>query len=464
MGSIYQKAMLNIAVDSAQDTLEGFLKPRNLLTIRSCEHPSLFGPGGPRKVICPSIPNPSNSVEKGILSKRGWILQERALSKRVLHWTSYEVAWECNAFSATERQPDFSQWRGAYWEQIRNAAHGYGNQSGDQAAKDSLGATSMLDPKLRMVKYTQWYYMIEEYTQRALTRGADKLPAISGLAKAFQQSMEPQPEYISGLWVPNLIADLIWTIRPPLQRRVAPLKFQPPLGHHDRLKGLPEYRAPSFSWASVDGAVDFEDSHLNPQLAPELDAQVLDYANQSVFVNASTGSSRSYVRLRGLGILFNQLPPRVKKVATLEASLKVSGRGCAFRVDHDGDAHDWDLLAPKLILLCLRARYDRASEEQVMRWIELSSLAGRNACKDSEISHQHGFRSLYRRAMNSTKSAMGKLAGSSELDPWDVLGTQFSLMLLPTGMEGQFYRVGIYEERRFLPGLSRWKEMTVTVV
>ncbi|CAN9252960.1 unnamed protein product [Alternaria alternata] len=64
----------------------------------------------------------------------------------------------------------------------------------------------------------------------------DKLVALGGLAKRFAQSDD---EYVAGIWSKTLIEDLTWLTRT-LSR-----------------KPKPSWRAPSWSWASVDGAVGF---------------------------------------------------------------------------------------------------------------------------------------------------------------------------------------------------------------
>jgi len=53
-------------------------------------------------------------------------------------------------------------------------------------------------------------------------------------------------EYLAGLWRSNLLEDLLWSSAPDLKD---PLKVAP----------LLDYRAPSWSWASVDSQIRFED-------------------------------------------------------------------------------------------------------------------------------------------------------------------------------------------------------------
>ena len=37
------------------------------------------------------------AVEDGVLNKRGWVLQERALSRRTIHFTGLQIFWECGS-------------------------------------------------------------------------------------------------------------------------------------------------------------------------------------------------------------------------------------------------------------------------------------------------------------------------------------------------------------------------------
>src|SRR5436190_15796782 len=97
MDQIYANAWLNISVSDSTNPDRGFLKARNLLEIRSCRHPSLFGDAtdAAMKVLCPNIPRHNRLQNRDVLNFRGWILQERVLSRRTLHFGLHEMYWEC---------------------------------------------------------------------------------------------------------------------------------------------------------------------------------------------------------------------------------------------------------------------------------------------------------------------------------------------------------------------------------
>jgi hypothetical protein len=90
-----------------------------------------------------------------------------------------------------------------------------------------------------------------------LTYSSDKLVALSGIAKAVQQINKDQ--YLAGMWRRGLESTLCWRIGAP--------------GVDDpfELDRPHEERAPSWSWASVDGEIHVlspgpNDEHLNEEL------------------------------------------------------------------------------------------------------------------------------------------------------------------------------------------------------
>lgn len=86
----------------------------------------------------------------------------------------------------------------------------------------------------------QWCMVIQMYSSAALTRESDKLVAISGLARAFQQAYGD--EYIAGLWRHQLPPQLVWAC----EIKHASLRPR---------KRTAKYVAPSWSWASVNAEV-----------------------------------------------------------------------------------------------------------------------------------------------------------------------------------------------------------------
>jgi len=103
MEQVFSAAYCTIGASSARSSAEGFLAPR---TPRPCVRlrvraPTHTGTGETQRdrqlYICPAIDNFSQDVENSHLSRRGWVLQERALSRRSIFYTSTQVYWECGA-------------------------------------------------------------------------------------------------------------------------------------------------------------------------------------------------------------------------------------------------------------------------------------------------------------------------------------------------------------------------------
>jgi hypothetical protein len=45
--------------------------------------------------LCDAIDDFSGDVEQGELNKRGWVFQERALSRRTIYFAEKQTYWEC---------------------------------------------------------------------------------------------------------------------------------------------------------------------------------------------------------------------------------------------------------------------------------------------------------------------------------------------------------------------------------
>jgi len=84
-----------------------------------------------------------------------------------------------------------------------------------------------------------WLQIIEDYTKRNLAFESDKLPALQGLAQYVIDLTRDQ--YIFGLWESSIELGLLW--------RTAPYEST------GERRGRVADRAPSWSWASVDGRV-----------------------------------------------------------------------------------------------------------------------------------------------------------------------------------------------------------------
>ncbi|KAI8934174.1 hypothetical protein NX059_008924 [Plenodomus lindquistii] len=100
-----------------------------------------------------------------------------------------------------------------------------------------------------------WQRVVEQYSTRDLTVANDKLPALSGIASKIKNATHS--DYLAGLWKGNLAQDMLW---------------------HTSKSGtngfaLDTWRAPSWSWASLDAAVaytTFDDAEID-MFSPMID-------------------------------------------------------------------------------------------------------------------------------------------------------------------------------------------------
>ncbi|KAK4984009.1 hypothetical protein LTR50_006880 [Elasticomyces elasticus] len=169
------------------------------------------------------------------LSDRGWTLQERLLSPRTIHYGRAEMYWECQCCVFAED--------GAMLRRTFTAAA-------------CLWASEPREPG----KARQWHWtrLVEEFSKRKLTKNFDKLPALSGLANLI--AANTGDTYLAGLWKSSLMTELYWSVK----------AFEPhhhcedpehdasmPAAHKSAVKYPSQYRAPSWSWASIDAEIDY---------------------------------------------------------------------------------------------------------------------------------------------------------------------------------------------------------------
>jgi hypothetical protein len=142
---------------------------------------------------------------------RAWTFQEWVLSPRVLHIQQI-TQWECLEGRSDEIQRRFPE------ERIPEL-------------EDTVPSSpSLLD------KDWSWSNIVEEFTRRKIGKDEDRLPALAGLAKKYRDATGY--EYLAGVWRQELPAALLWEKK-----------------GWNYLKSPAGYRAPSWSWASLEGAI-----------------------------------------------------------------------------------------------------------------------------------------------------------------------------------------------------------------
>ena len=212
------------------------------------------------------------------LHSRGWVCQERWLAPRQISFHSNQVFWECTKLKACEIFPS--------WEAS-------GDHGGNLLTRRPTAAQAYTNPvswhaeaanQSDSVNFS-WRAIVGHYTTCTLTEEQDKLIAIQGLANVYKLCEDD--DYLAGLWRKYLPSGLVWTTRNGIQAN-GEATYRPST-----------YRAPSWSWASVEGIIEiFPEARPRENRWVEL-CEVLQ-AKTTPLGEETTGQvSDGYIRLRG---------------------------------------------------------------------------------------------------------------------------------------------------------------------
>jgi hypothetical protein len=213
MAKIYSMAYITILASSAADAADGFLQRRPPDETPSIQIPfrvslNQFGSATARINGYPL----ASERRDNPLGRRAWALQEQMMANRLLLYTPSTLEWRCAAGT-------------------RKLGQALDIDSEMPKLISQLGGS-------REEVVEQWCMIIEDYSQRAMAIQSDKLPAIAALAEKFAPVLG---EYYAGIWKHSFVRQLMW-------RRLGQLE----LGRRNDT-----YRAPSWSWASLDNGVSF---------------------------------------------------------------------------------------------------------------------------------------------------------------------------------------------------------------
>lgn len=148
------------------------------------------------------------------LDSRGWTLQEQILPARFLEFGPTQVSYRNKEYIRYE------------CGRVLDIQH------------------TQIPRRDIFLKPGSWFRLVECYTKRSLTVSEDKLPALSGLAHEYQRTSGDR--YLAGIWSRELWKGLFW------RRDVDCL----------RSSGPEIYRAPSWSWAAVNGSIIYLDKEI----------------------------------------------------------------------------------------------------------------------------------------------------------------------------------------------------------
>ena len=173
----------------------------------------------------------SDNIDNAPLSKRGWVFQERFLARRVLHFGQHQMGWECSELTALEMFPyglpqSLLHTTKAFTNHQLEKLKGTPHNSGEKLFVDL------------------WQGLVSGYTECELTEGSDKVFAFMGIAEIMSSYTGAQ--HSASMLQATLVFDLAWW-RSSQDRADFPIS-------------MTRSRAPSWSWASVDGEINFPDT------------------------------------------------------------------------------------------------------------------------------------------------------------------------------------------------------------
>ncbi|KAG9240575.1 hypothetical protein BJ878DRAFT_429992 [Calycina marina] len=221
MENVFSSAYCTLAASSARGAFDGFLRSdrarRPCAALKSTE-------GG--LYICEAVDDFQKDVEDSVLNGRAWVLQERALSRRTIHFTNTQVYWECG--------------EGVHCETLTKLASSNSNASSLLGDSNFPSYVSLARYKDRRIGLFEALY--ETYSTLSLTQVTDRLFAISGLEIRLSRAFDTIGLY--GVFLCYLERSLLWRKSNQALKRID-------------YRGM--HRVPSWSWMAYDGGVNYLD-------------------------------------------------------------------------------------------------------------------------------------------------------------------------------------------------------------
>ncbi|KAH6632997.1 heterokaryon incompatibility protein-domain-containing protein [Boeremia exigua] len=193
-----------------------------------------------------------DDIQRSPLNNRAWVVQERCLSPRILHFGREILYWECHELFANELYPDgisipipaMNMFNLRHLKARTFERRISSFQEDRQLTADAVIPTDV-DSGLGL--YNDWLRLRLIYSLCSITREEDLLVALAGIADEVTHMFSlsasvsqddlstPHMTFIAGMWKPYLLQELSWSL----------------MAHHPGGFNRPtKWRAPTWSWAS----------------------------------------------------------------------------------------------------------------------------------------------------------------------------------------------------------------------
>ncbi|KAF5642991.1 hypothetical protein F25303_6363 [Fusarium sp. NRRL 25303] len=223
MAKVYGHATLTITAGRSGDARNSFIANTYKQSAPCCEFPLGDGIGG--NVIV----GPLRSTDYGVTETRGWCCQEKRLSRRVVFFGKEQLLFLCRSSGYSEDR--------SYQEGKSVLLHSFlknGNGS-PQSTRD------------RLLQY--WDEIVVDFSRRQLSNPHDIFAALASIAEPISKAL--QSRYLAGLWEGDLVRCLLWRPGYRVSSFFGPATRPLPT----IFATAPVIRAPSWSWASIQGGV-----------------------------------------------------------------------------------------------------------------------------------------------------------------------------------------------------------------
>jgi hypothetical protein len=284
MSKVYRYGFINIAATGARQSTEGCFWKRHPQAVRPTEFSVQWSNCETNEkmnyhVVPESRLWAQNLIDEP-LNQRCWVLQERILSPRVLHFGHKQLFWECREFVACETyhrglpsslrentlidiktldlgdEPKDNRWPAKYTSKSEDTRQNLMGTVWSPTTKlfrpIVIQETTLKSPMNSASIYRDWNAVVELYSLGALTYRKDKLVALSGIARTISIGERDAlgDGYLAGLWQSSLPSHLLWTTE---KTETSGTRYvtSTPSRYDDN------YIAPSWSWASVEGKISF---------------------------------------------------------------------------------------------------------------------------------------------------------------------------------------------------------------